>query len=126
MRVHGHARVDRRWLPDISLNAHTTRPLPTSSSSSSYSHHDASSSAAVASFAEQQEGGGGGGGGSLLSRIVGLSILGGGGADNGEGGGGSGNGNGSGGYEGLLPAYPDLLQENLACVFTTPPYVLTR
>lgn len=122
MRLHGHARVDRRWLPSLSLNAHTTRPLPTgppsSTSSRRYSHHQGASFAGEdndAASQEQQEQEGG----SLLSRLVGLSILGGGGG-------------GRHGLvwgrndEGLLPAYPDLLQENLACVFTTPPYVLTR
>ena len=120
VRLHGHARVDRRWLPGLSLNAHTTRPLPagpSSSTSSRHSHHHGASFAgedndAASQEQLEQEGG------SLLSRLVGLSILG--------GGGGGGHGHGDGGNEGLLPAYPDLLQENLACVFTTPPYVLTR
>jgi hypothetical protein len=69
----------------------------------------------------------------LLSRLVGLSILGGEGGGGGGGGskthatiGGGGNGGSEGVYEGLLPSYPDLLQEGLACIFTTPPYVLTR
>ncbi|KAM3569345.1 hypothetical protein VYU27_008556 [Nannochloropsis oceanica] len=152
IRVHGHARIDHRWLPDVSLAR--PPPLPPSLSPS----HPPPPSSSVPPVPGHEEGGegerGGGGIASSLYRFS-VSLLGmGGGGGGGEGGGENEEGREErgkqhsspplnkrvtdplllpasnpyfGSTESLLPSYPDLRkQAGLACVYTTPPLVLTR